>query len=51
MYRSSFVAGVAYSSSNSLFSSIAISFNSLDSNTSPHSLHSTYSESSSRDTI
>lgn len=43
--------GVRYSSSRRRLSSISISLNSLDSNTSPHSLHSTYSESSSRDTI
>jgi len=41
----------AYSSSRPFRSSIAISLNSLDSNTSPHSLHLTYSESSSRETI
>src|ERR1019366_1094400 len=40
-----------YSASGSFFSSIAMSFNSLDSKTSPHSWHSTYSDSSSRETI
>lgn len=45
------VSGSGYSSSGVLFSSIAISRNSLDSKTSPHSLHSTYSVSSSRETI
>jgi hypothetical protein len=39
------------SSSRSFVSSILISLNSLDSKMSPHSLHSTYSESSSRETI
>ena len=41
----------AYSSSGSFFSSIAMSLNSLDSKTSRHSWHSTYSVSSSRETI
>jgi hypothetical protein len=41
----------AHSSSGSFFSSIAMSFNSLASKTSPHSWHSTYSDSSSRETI
>src|ERR1039458_1281278 len=41
----------SYASSRFFFSSISISRNSLDSNTAPHSLHSTYSVSSSRDTI
>src|SRR5271154_3691398 len=40
-----------HSSSGSFFSSMAMSFNSLDSKTSPHSWHSTYSASSSRETI
>ncbi len=40
-----------YSSSGAFFSSIAMSFNSLDSKTSPHTWHSTYSDSSSRETI
>ena len=44
-------AAPCYSSSPSFVSSILISLNSLDSNMSPHSLHSTYSESSSRETI
>src|SRR4051794_40045885 len=48
--------GPAYASSSSgceetALSSIAMSLNSLESKTSPHSLHSTYSASSSRDTI
>ena len=43
--------GDVYSSSLSFVSSILISLNSLDSNMSPHSLHSTNSESSSRETI
>jgi len=41
----------AHSSSGAFFSSIAMSFNSLASKTSPHSWHSTYSDSSSRETI
>src|SRR3954465_15038238 len=44
-------ARLNYVSSRSLVSSIIMSLNSLDSKISPHSLHSTYSESSSRDTI
>src|SRR5712692_6811310 len=44
-------AKASHSSSGSFFSSIAMSFNSLDSKTSPHSWHSTYSDSSSRETI
>ena len=40
-----------HTSSGAFFSSIAMSFNSLDSKTSPHSWHSIYSESSSRETI
>ena len=44
-------AEAAHCSSGSFFSSIAMSFNSLDSKTSPHSWHSTYSDSSSRETI
>lgn len=40
-----------YDSSVNFVSSIIMSLNSLDSKISPHSLHSTYSESSSRDTI
>src|SRR4051812_23613150 len=44
-------ARLNYVSSRSLVSSIIMSLNSLDSKISPHSLHSTYSESSSRETI
>jgi len=43
--------GLRHPSSGSFVSSIAMSFNSLDSKTSPHSWHSTYSDSSSRETI
>ena len=45
------VASAVYDSSLNFVSSIIMSLNSLDSKISPHSLHSTYSESSSRDTI
>ena len=42
---------LSVASSLSAFSSIAISLNSSESNTSPHSRHSTYSVSSCRETI
>src|SRR5262249_8301561 len=45
------MAGQGYVSSVVILSSMAMSLNSLDSKTSPHSRHSTYSASSSRLTI
>ena len=44
-------SNASYDSLLNFVSSISMSLNSLDSKISPHSLHSTYSESSSRDTI